>query len=496
MLNWILPDKSIRKHILTNDIEPNVTTNKINEFNAIVLKNSLTYINTNKQLKLSPCNYQALLEAELKHKIRITENSYVEKFKIKLAEQDVIYHVGYLHYLYLAYRYNYGIVVGPEHIWNIILYNIKDKILIHPNREIVEEITTLNVIAINNFKVEQDDYKDSLYSLFVPKQKSFYNNIDIKDDGKITKISVTGEYEQWLILRNLINKLYYMLNKDPYLYKVYYVVNNMWSNLHVTSYWQNFFVIKNGYIKGYIADLFDKSLNQIENIASYIDVSESNQEKRLSGVLYSNISDDGFLIPCYANIKVITYIDLCTLNRSELTNREIVLKFIKMFIGYSEVSWTLLKAIDHEKYANIMLSKKYETMFLIKHWKIISERLSINYIVELISYTYNMNIYNFILKHITDADERLEIQFKLMWVLSESNLLDEVIKVVYSKLCKDQEDYNRIHYYVENQCLLDIKTKFKGKDINMFGITSYHMLLYLGVNQTLFIEKLLVSLKN
>jgi len=269
------------------------------------------------------------------------------------------YHTGYLDYLLCAWQQHLGIEVGPWHLWNILLWNIKE---ISKNIELQSEFKSLwskdinqtlkrniNIKAdtfninlvketlndtipsetikalILNFDDSPPNYIDSIFSLLG--DNSYDSNINTHLPAcNIPKVIILGTNESWILLiqqiKNIKNMFApfknYKINK--YLSKVESYFNDCIKNLNSQDYWINFFYIDNcdsgqqKEISGHIKKLFNCNellLSSMPNIISKMEYSLDDDNtnipkgRYISGVLASTINDDNILIPSFCHITTI-----------------------------------------------------------------------------------------------------------------------------------------------------------------------------------------------
>ena len=144
MWSWLFPDKTVRDHTLDDrkQLLP-VNFNNTLLFKQMILRNSMDFAKQRKNNPLLDCNYKSLLEYEVKNQMCISNTSYVENFMDQLNNQ-YIYHGGYLHYLLLCAKFNCGAILGPCHIWNIVIYSIT-KLVDNKNHQYDDLLNTYNL---------------------------------------------------------------------------------------------------------------------------------------------------------------------------------------------------------------------------------------------------------------------------------------------------------------------------------------------------------------
>ena len=212
-----------------------------------ILLTSKSYV-LNKNKKEKPVNknfntiryigdqtYETILEKiidKLKSEIEINiecDDDIIEEIinQTFVLKEENKYHTGYLQYLLCAWENHWGIEVGPWHLWNILIWNLKEINKLNPqqfrklwsnhnekiNISIVKNKFDINKVmeVLKNFIPENTidtlilkfpnapiNYLESIYGLIAEISNDYYN-VSILSCN-IPKVKVLGTLEEWNML--------------------------------------------------------------------------------------------------------------------------------------------------------------------------------------------------------------------------------------------------------------------------------------------------------
>lgn len=294
------------------------------------------------------------LELQLKLGFNI-DNLTEEIVETTITNKDQIFHAGYLDYLLYAWKHHNGIIIGPWHIWNIILHNLKE--LNQQKPELTKKLytmddstekTQLNIYAakfnintvvdvlkkhipentfntlLPHFPSAPINYNESMYGLLCEISYDYYDVL-ILCCG-IPTVKLKGTIEEWNTLLDHVKQTQYIHSKlnsaiDNYLSQVYEITQDFVKNYHDEKYWLNFFEVRRcgsgsqSEVAGYCAKLFPTTIlvNKVPQMVSnymYKIVDPNNSSclgKYISGIISSCIDDHNILVPQYNTITTTFY---------------------------------------------------------------------------------------------------------------------------------------------------------------------------------------------
>lgn len=332
------------------------------------------------------------LESELALNCNIGNLNSEEIVETTITDVNKDFHTGYLDYVLEAWKNHNGIVIGPWHIWNIILYNLKElnqqqpeltKHLYTTGTTNITNKTNINVYSdkfnineviselkkhipadtfdtlLPNFPSAPVNYNESMYGLLCEISYDYYE-VMILCCG-IPTVKIEGSLEEWTTLLqhvNQVQKLHTNLNIkiDQYLEQVVSITNDFVTNYSNQTYWLNFFEVQKcgsgsqAEITGHIAKLFPTTIlvgKLPKMMSNYVyKISDENGNinlgKYMSGIISSHIDSNGISVPQYEIVTTILA-SSATSNNNSITNDFVqALKFINSChrtpVGHHEIS--------------------------------------------------------------------------------------------------------------------------------------------------------------
>ena len=301
---------------------------------------------TSKNLEsLNKCNHlqkdtkleQLIMKLKYNKNLLLSNDKVIEEIiDDSFTKKNQYYHSGYISYLLCAWINHYNIEIGPWHLWNIFLWNIKEYNINYPDK--LNKLWTLNkdkldilfddinidiskiykllskVIPVNimdNIIIEFPNapkyYLESIYGLICDISNNYYNFVVCSCN--IENIRILGTIDEWnMLITNIIKiKADFEITNDIFIIKYINEIHNYLidciENLHNQDYWKDFFKTKNQKcIEGHITKLFINKiyLSKVPNIISkysFMLENSSHTHNYISGVLSSYVDDDNFLIP-------------------------------------------------------------------------------------------------------------------------------------------------------------------------------------------------------
>lgn len=267
---------------------------------------------------------------------------------------DTIFHGGYYHYLSIAWKKHYSIVLKPDDIWNIILSELAVEINKNSGNYAnlftktpdskqtitvltgdVESIDPLSVVAALKNRVPSDvnaflptfstttDANILANSIVFCDMVSPYYNYCTKLCG-IPNILILGEQEDWLMLAERINNLTtifttgtinkYLTNCHVIATKLYYAI----CGTNSVEFFKNIFKIRfcgsgsnevNGWMLSFLMNnptrMGEDRLPSHISSMHYKNLDTDREFDLYSGIFYSTL-DGEFLIPDYHTARVET----------------------------------------------------------------------------------------------------------------------------------------------------------------------------------------------
>ena len=334
-------------------------------------------------------NQKLHLQTQLETGVLISPDLKVENFYYNFPSTNsggkpiTTYHDGYLNYLLTAWRNDCGIEVGPWHIWNIILHQLCKTVKDDPQKyrnvfttssekieiifndgamfeidKFIEELRKYVPLNIDTFVPEFPGqpllYRESMYGLFADMVQDFYSCGILS--CSIPKIRLIGSDEDWMKLLDTVkdvNKFF-----DAKKVKVEYLTNatkkvfEMMTHLHDSNYWKDFFsVIRCGSggeqeIKGHVVNLLIPrpifKTSELPNMISrypfkyYPAGSKKSDMNFVSGIFYSTVDEDGFLVPEYYTNILWKNMDRCKCSNVDINDIQVQLEFVKRMDKYDD----------------------------------------------------------------------------------------------------------------------------------------------------------------
>ena len=334
-------------------------------------------------------NQKLHLRTQLESGVLISPDLKVENFYYDFPSTNdagkpiTTYHDGYLNYLLTAWRNDCGIEVGPWHIWNVVLHQLcktvkddpqkyrdvftsssekieiifNDGAMFEIDRFIAElrKYVPLNIDTfVPEFPGQPSLYRESMYGLFADMVQEFYTCGILS--CSIPKIRLIGSDEDWMKLLDTVkdvNKFF-----DAKKVKVEYLTNatkkifEMMTHLHDPAYWKDFFsVIRCGSggeqeITGHVVKLLIPrpifKTSEVPNMISrypfkYHPAGEKKSDMSfVSGIFYSTVDEDGFLVPEYYTNILWKNMDRCKCSDIDITDIKIQLEFVKRMTKYDD----------------------------------------------------------------------------------------------------------------------------------------------------------------
>jgi hypothetical protein len=315
------------------------------------------------------------LESQSNLGINLKDIGDEEIINSTILDETKLFHQGYLDYLFDAWKNHQGIIIGPWHIWNIILYNLKELNKLKPT--LTKKLYTTNTseqklqlnIYSNEFDINQiigelkknipeetfnallpsflnapQNYNESMYGLLCEMSYDYYD-IMILSCG-IPEVKLEGILDDWNVLlahTKLITDLHSGLNPDidVYLLKVCDIVKEFVENYENKTYWLNFFEVERcgsgsqTEVTGHIKQLFTNTLltHKLPTMMSTYIYKLSNESgltlgKFMSGIISSSV-ESNISVPHYETITTQFEMNQSQHADSSLNNEFInALKFI------------------------------------------------------------------------------------------------------------------------------------------------------------------------
>lgn len=195
-------------------------------------------------------------------------------------------HQGYIDYLVDAWNNNYGIVIRPQYIYNIILHQIYEIIcndpIMYKNIFVSDnekKIFDTFIPKFNNTDIAYDAAMKSLLDKIILSFTKHCDRDETRDEHKIygnteTKtiqsIRIYSDNREWLKLFNTLSnilelfKLHCVLN--PYIAKCIDTISDFICNMENKDYWRDFFRFSiNNSIEGHITKFFIRPIRNGTN---------------------------------------------------------------------------------------------------------------------------------------------------------------------------------------------------------------------------------------
>jgi|688.fasta_scaffold123608_2 hypothetical protein len=304
----------------------------------------------------------------------------VENFLFEIPKDKTTYHDGYLEYLRNAWYSDCGIEVAPWYIWNVILKQFSEIVKTDTNKyrpiftnsnekiklnflsdmfdidDFINELKKYVPIDINTFipqfPGQPNNYVESMYGLFADMVQNYY---DCRILGcSIPKVRVLGTNDDWQKLIDTAKAITRILAdkniESKYLNRVIIQLTVLLENIDNDKYWSIFFYIEScgsgsqkeikGHIKNFINDsnqtLLSTSLPKMISRYPFTHTATGIERNMnfISGIMYSSLDNDGFLVPEYhCNITEYDY-NACKLTPELSFENDILIEFHKRMYKY------------------------------------------------------------------------------------------------------------------------------------------------------------------
>lgn len=296
---------------------------------------------------------KSIRNLESENEMGISANTIHNKDEIceQIIDTNIInnenhkYHAGYLHYLLCAWKNHHGIEIGPWHLWNIFLWNIKEFNRFDPQRYaklwttntptdkisiqlvqnkfdmklVIDALKqhipndTINTLLLD-FDTNPEYYMESLYGLIGEISQDYYS-VSILACG-IPTVKVLGTKEQWDQLNSQFQKVKTLYSStrttimDKYFHKVEQYFQECAYHYNNESYWKGLFSVKKcgsgsqQEIEGHMSNMFINTIliEKLPKIVSnfgFNTITINNQvipSRYISGVMSSELIDN-ILVP-------------------------------------------------------------------------------------------------------------------------------------------------------------------------------------------------------
>jgi len=258
-----------------------------------------------------------------------------------------ILHSNYLEYLELCWANHLGVIISPDFIWNIIIYEIGGYIKNNKDTyrelfsnssekvEIVIPATDPLVLDINQIVSVLKDLCPTDIELFLPNFSTsnirtvFANNATFCDTMSvyynysmfmcgIPKVKILGSEQDWLKMKNNLSNISSLLNTKKvtnYLDNIQYILDSIISSETENSFWTDIFYLKkcgSGHqteVCGWITKLFMKEpdLRYVSNYSTLVSkvpykILPININMELYSGLFSSELVEEYLVPSFGYI--------------------------------------------------------------------------------------------------------------------------------------------------------------------------------------------------
>lgn len=336
----------------------------------------------------------AQLKSERSNQVKIGNVYKVEEFLHDLPCRDskgntiTTYHDGYFKYLLTAWHNDCGIEVGPWHIWNIVLHQLCQVVKADPERyrpvfttpgkgssdkihitfsdgqmfdihRFIGELkkhVPLNVDTfVPRFPHEPPLYAESMYGLFADMVQNYYSCGIFS--CSLPKLRLLGSDEDWMSLMDATRKINgFFFDKgvtSAYLTKATKVIFEMITNLGNAEYWSKFFYLERcgsgsqEEVRGHVVKLLEKDHTILTtSLPSMIsrypfeyhvphEGPQGSKMNYVSGIFYSTLDDEGYLVPEYHCNITVANDNLCKVTNQEAKDIEVLIAFLKRMKKYS-----------------------------------------------------------------------------------------------------------------------------------------------------------------
>lgn len=314
--------------------------------------------------------------------IQIGHQHKIESFLTPLPGGKTTYHNGYLHYLLAAWKSDCGIEVGPWHIWNIVLHQlcavVKDKpdlyrtVFTRSSEKIeitfsdgdmfdihrfINALTEHLPVDVNQFLPLLPNapahYREAMLGLFADMVQEYYSCMIY--GCSLPKVRVLGTDQEWealvTILQNLIQTFDSRGAPTSYLRKAQTAVQDLIVNLDRPEYWKEFFFVRRcgsgsqeevqGRVLEFMTDSSMLLISEIPNMVSRYPftykpgVDGCTDLAFVGGIFWSNLDEEGYLVPEYTTNITVKNPDLCKLSEQELAHLDILIEARMRLLKYS-----------------------------------------------------------------------------------------------------------------------------------------------------------------
>jgi len=299
------------------------------------------------------------LKYENKFKSRQPNESIERVISSSFSTIGEKYHMGYMEYLLCAWINYYGIQIGPWHLWNLFVWNLKEMnrrdpelyrplwvtgknnnvISIADKFDIKQFITelgkyapgeTINCLALQ-FSNQPDYYIDSIYGLIAEIGNGYYSTYIYSCN--IPSVKILGTEAEWGQLKQQIQsvkQLYKPVTNvilERYFDKVEAYFDECIENYNNEQYWLELYRIENcgsGHQKvigGHITKMFVMEEILVDNspnlTGSFEFLFDNKRRRYISGVLSSYLDGDT-LVPLFGYMETELDLELNDSQKSEL----------------------------------------------------------------------------------------------------------------------------------------------------------------------------------
>lgn len=290
------------------------------------------------------------------------------------------YHSGYLEYLLCAWENHMGIQIGPWHLWNLFVWNLKELNRLNPDkyrslwttsndkvnvdiwdtkfdiRKVYQKLSqyipkeTLDTFSLK-FDNAPDYYMEAIYGLIGEISQDYYEVSILACN--IPKVEIVGTVEEWGMLVEQVGKMKELYQPvmtvecQRYLDKVEEFFSLCLMNRDNEEFWKDFFYVERcgsgsqQSISGKVTNLFfyrEVLLSSLPKIVSkfpykYKDDNDEKDGYFVSGVMSSYVNDNKILTPEFNYWT--SLIELDPLMGEELMEGDELVKALTLLNSYS-----------------------------------------------------------------------------------------------------------------------------------------------------------------
>lgn len=320
------------------------------------------------------------LKLEKTNGVKIGAKHKIENFYKDVPEGKTTYHNGYLKYLLTCWHNDCGAQIGPWHVWNIVLHqlcqHVKDNsakyrdVFTSSSEKItitfmdgamfdidrfINELRSHVPVNIDTFVPQFPNqppmYRESMYGLFADMVQEYYGCMILS--CSIPKIRVLGSDGDWMALLDTVKSVNAFFTAKcvtvDYLTRSTSAIFEMIANLNNAEYWKNFFSVERcgsgsqEQIGGHVLKLLGRKgtylVHDLPDMISrfpfvYAPGGSTKDMNFVSGVFFSQLDDDGYLVPEYHTNLTYNDSNLCKVTERGAQETEILIEFFKRMKKY------------------------------------------------------------------------------------------------------------------------------------------------------------------